>query len=188
MSLPALKSFFRVLSSLFALSWLPSSAAAQVSLTTLGAPSRRTSTRWPRQVRRTSGRTTARSPAGTRSSVRCPASPTTYRGGNGAWIRGAVCHRYGTGTATERAFGSVGPRRPGQHLECRPTRQQHGLTIASLDISLHGEQWRNGGNTSGPATATSSIRSPAPARSPTPTPRHGLAGLQRPRLRQPDLR
>ena len=76
-----------------------------------------------------------------------PTNPTTYRADSGTGTTGAI-YSYGTGTNTDRAFGSVSSGTPGDIFIALKLTNNTGLTITSLDISYNGEQWRNGGNTS----------------------------------------
>ena len=76
-----------------------------------------------------------------------PANPTTYRADAGGSNTGAI-YSWGTGTATERAFGSVASATPGDIYNAVKLTNSTGSTITSLSISYNGEQWRNGGNTS----------------------------------------
>jgi hypothetical protein len=72
-------------------------------------------------------------------------NPTTYRADAGGSNTGAI-YSWGTGTATERAFGSVASGGTGTvHLAVQFTNNT-GATITSLDVSYTGEQWRNGGS------------------------------------------
>ncbi len=66
--------------------------------------------------------------------------------GNGSAAGGGV-YSFGTGTATERALGSVGSGTPnGQAYGVRM--KNNGTTaITALQIQYTGEQWRDGGNT-----------------------------------------
>lgn len=77
--------------------------------------------------------------------VATPTNPTTYRADAGTSNTGAI-YSYGTGTATERSFGSVASGTPGNILNAIRLVNNTGATIGSLDLSLIGEQWRNGGN------------------------------------------
>ncbi|MGH9802109.1 MAG: hypothetical protein ACRD82_17240, partial [Blastocatellia bacterium] len=74
-----------------------------------------------------------------------PTNPTTYRADAGGSNTGAI-YSWGTGTATERAFGSVASGTPGDIYNAVKLTNSTGSTITSLDISFIGEQWRNGGN------------------------------------------
>jgi hypothetical protein len=74
-------------------------------------------------------------------------SPTTYRADAGGSNTGAI-YSWGTGTSTERAFGSVSSGTPGTIYFALKLTNATGGTITSLDINFNGEQWRNGGNTS----------------------------------------
>lgn len=76
-----------------------------------------------------------------------PANPTTYRADAGTSNTGAI-YSYGTGTATERAFGSVSSGTPGTIFNAVRLVNNTGGTITSLMVGFTGEQWRNGGNTS----------------------------------------
>jgi hypothetical protein len=74
-------------------------------------------------------------------------NPTTYRADAGASNTGAI-YSWGTGTATERALGSVSSGTPGTIFNALKLTNNSGSSITSFDISYLGEQWRNGGNTS----------------------------------------
>ncbi|HVS82095.1 MAG TPA: lamin tail domain-containing protein [Pyrinomonadaceae bacterium] len=74
-------------------------------------------------------------------------NPTTYRADAGGSNTGAI-YSWGTGTSTERAFGSASSATPGTIYNALKLTNNTGSTITSLDISFNGEQWRNGGNTS----------------------------------------
>ncbi len=78
--------------------------------------------------------------------VATPANPITYRADAGTSNTGAI-YSYGTGTATERSFGSVSSGTPGNILNAVRLVNNTGGTISSLNLSMFGEQWRNGGNT-----------------------------------------
>lgn len=80
-----------------------------------------------------------------------PANPTTYRADAGTSNTGAI-YSYGTGTATERAFGSVSSGTPVNILNAVRLVNSTGSTISSLDISFIGEQWRAGGCSPTPCT------------------------------------
>jgi len=73
-------------------------------------------------------------------------NPTTYRADSGGSNTGAI-YSWGTGTSTERAFGSIASGTPGTIFNALKLTNNTGQTITSLDISYTGEQWRNGGNT-----------------------------------------
>ncbi|MEK6322056.1 MAG: HYR domain-containing protein [Acidobacteriota bacterium] len=73
------------------------------------------------------------------------ANPVTYRADAGGSNTGAI-YSWGTGTSTERAFGSVVSATPGTIFNALKLTNSTGSTITSLDISYNGEQWRNGGN------------------------------------------
>ncbi|MEQ1912480.1 MAG: hypothetical protein ABMA15_26910, partial [Vicinamibacterales bacterium] len=77
--------------------------------------------------------------------------PTTYRADAGTSNAGAV-YSYGTGTATERALGSVGSGAPGNFLHGVRLVNNTGSTITSLLVNFTGEQWRAGGCTPIPCT------------------------------------
>jgi uncharacterized repeat protein (TIGR01451 family) len=79
------------------------------------------------------------------------ANPITYRADAGGSNTGAI-YSWGTGTATERAFGSVGSGTPGNILRAIRLVNNTGSTITSLDVSFFGEQWRAGGCTPTPCT------------------------------------
>ncbi len=76
-----------------------------------------------------------------------PTNPTTYRADAGGSNAGAI-YSYGTGTATERAFGSVSSGTPGTIFNAVRLVNNTGVTVTSLAVGYTGEQWRNGGNTS----------------------------------------
>lgn len=80
---------------------------------------------------------------------------TVYRGTNGSPNNG-ILYSYGTGTSTDRAFGSVGSGTPGtQAYGVRFMNDNAALAISNITVSYTGEQWRNGGNTSTQALAFS---------------------------------
>jgi hypothetical protein len=79
------------------------------------------------------------------------ANPTTYRADAGTSNTGAI-YSYGTGTNTERAFGSVASGTPGNIFNAVRLVNNTGSTITSLDVSFTGEQWRAGGCTPTPCT------------------------------------
>ncbi|MBP9144690.1 MAG: hypothetical protein KBI44_09425, partial [Thermoanaerobaculia bacterium] len=123
-----------------------SSAEAQVSLTTLGSPYTQNF-----DTLATTGTANAWNDNSTLTGwysqfSLVPASPTTYRADAGASNTGAI-YSYGTGTATERAFGSASSGTPGTILNAVRFVNNTGSTITSLDVTYNGEQWRNGGNT-----------------------------------------
>jgi predicted extracellular nuclease len=70
---------------------------------------------------------------------------TTYRASSGTDTTGAV-YSFGTGTATERALGSLGSNSDGGHSYGVLLINDTGNVISALDITYTGEQWRNGGN------------------------------------------
>jgi len=71
-------------------------------------------------------------------------NPTTYRADAGGSNTGAI-YSWGTGTSTERAFGSVASGTPGNIFNAVRLVNNTGSTIGSLAISYTGEQWRDGG-------------------------------------------
>ena len=122
-----------------------SSSQAQVSLTTLGSPYAQNF-----DTLATTGTANAWTDNGTLAGwysqfSLVPASPTTYRADAGASNTGAI-YSYGTGTATERAFGSASSGTPGTILNAVRLVNNTGSTITSLQVAYNGEQWRNGGN------------------------------------------
>ena len=74
---------------------------------------------------------------------------TTYNAGTGSSNTGALYSFgiAGTNPATDRALGSVASGGTGTVFQAARLTNNTGGTIASLDISYVGEQWRNGGNT-----------------------------------------
>jgi hypothetical protein len=74
-------------------------------------------------------------------------------------------YSYGTGTATDRALGSVGSGNTAVGNLFWGVRLQNntGATITSLDVAYIGEQWRNGGGTGLAQTVTFSYLIGAPA-------------------------
>ena len=73
-------------------------------------------------------------------------NPTTYRADAGASNTGAI-YSWGTGTSTERAFGSIGSAGTTDVYWAVQLTNNTGSTITSLDVSYVGEQWRQGGCT-----------------------------------------
>ncbi len=137
-------------SSASALSRLPS-AQAQVSLTTLGS-----SYTQDFDTLATSGTANAWADNSTLSGwyaqfASVPTNPTTYRADAGGSATGAI-YSWGTGTATERAFGSVSSGTPGTILNAVRLVNNTGSTITSLVVGFNGEQWRAGGCTPLPCT------------------------------------
>ena len=80
-----------------------------------------------------------------------PTNPTTYRADSGGSNTGAI-YSWGTGTATERAFGSIGSGTPGDIFWAIKLTNDTGSTITSLTVSYTGEQWRAGGCQPTPCT------------------------------------
>lgn len=80
-----------------------------------------------------------------------PTNPTTYRADAGASNTGAI-YSWGTGTATERAFGSIGSGTTGDIFWGIKLTNDTGSTITSLAITYTGEQWRAGGCQPTPCT------------------------------------
>ena len=74
---------------------------------------------------------------------------TTYNSGTGSSNTGALYSFgvAGTNPVTDRALGSVASSGTGTVFHAARLTNNTGVTIASLDISYVGEQWRNGGNT-----------------------------------------
>ena len=72
-----------------------------------------------------------------------------YNSGSGGSNTGALYSFgvAGTNPATDRALGSVASTGTGTVFYAARLTNNTGATIASLDISYTGEQWRNGGNT-----------------------------------------
>ncbi len=123
---------------------LMSGASAQVSLTTFGTPYTQDFDTLPASGSATwtnnssiPGWFHARTGTG-----------TTIVANNGGSNAGNL-YSYGTGTATERALGSVGSGGAGAGNFFWGVRLQNntGGTITSLQVNYTGEQWRNGGNT-----------------------------------------
>src|SRR6476646_7036706 len=73
---------------------------------------------------------------------------TTYNSGTGSSNTGALYSFgvAGTNPAADRALGSVASGGTGTVYQAARLTNNTGATIASLDISYVGEQWRNGGN------------------------------------------
>ena len=71
-------------------------------------------------------------------------NPTTYRADAGGSNTGAI-YSWGTGTSTERAFGSVGSGGTTDVYWALKLTNNTGSDITSLDVSFVGEQWRQGG-------------------------------------------
>ncbi len=73
---------------------------------------------------------------------------TTYNSGTGSSNTGALYSFgvAGTNPVTDRALGSVASSGTGTVFQAARLTNNTGGTIASLDISYVGEQWRNGGN------------------------------------------
>ena len=141
-----------VLLAAFALCLLTSPVLAQVSLTTLGAPPYTQDF----NTLATSGTANAWAdnttiPGWFAQFSAVPTNPTTYRADSGNNNAGAI-YSWGTGTATERALGSVGSNTTGDIFWAVRLINNTGSTIASLDISFVGEQWRAGGCTPLPCT------------------------------------
>ncbi|HEX6623324.1 MAG TPA: hypothetical protein VF064_06395 [Pyrinomonadaceae bacterium] len=78
-------------------------------------------------------------------------NPTTYRADAGGSNTGAI-YSWGTGTATERAFGSIGSGTTTDVYWAVQLTNNTGSTITSLDVSYIGEQWRAGGCQPTPCT------------------------------------
>src|SRR6185369_13316244 len=76
-----------------------------------------------------------------------PTNPTVYIANAGGTNNGAI-YSFGTGTSTERAFGSASSGTPGTIYNAVRLTNNTGGTITSFAISFIGEQWRNGGNVS----------------------------------------
>ncbi len=74
---------------------------------------------------------------------------TTYNSGTGSSNTGALYSFgvAGTNPVTDRALGSVASGGTLTVYQAARLTNNTGITIASLDISYVGEQWRNGGNT-----------------------------------------
>ena len=72
---------------------------------------------------------------------------TVYIANAGTTNNGAL-YSFGTGTATERALGSVASGSTGTVRYGARFTNDTGNTITSITVSYTGEQWRNGGNTS----------------------------------------
>ncbi len=79
------------------------------------------------------------------------ANPTTYRADAGGSNTGAI-YSWGTGTATERALGSVGSGGTADIFNAVRLVNNTGVTITSLLVAFNGEQWRAGGCTPTPCT------------------------------------
>ena len=74
------------------------------------------------------------------------ANPTVYRADDGSSNAGAI-YSYGTGTSTERAFGTTSSGTPVTIFNALKLTNDTASPITSLGINFNGEQWRNGGNT-----------------------------------------
>jgi DNA/RNA endonuclease G (NUC1) len=74
---------------------------------------------------------------------------TIYNSGTGSSATGALYSFgvAGTNPVTDRALGSIASGTTGPVFQAARLTNNTGSTIASLDISYVGEQWRNGGNT-----------------------------------------
>ena len=72
----------------------------------------------------------------------------TYNSGTGSSNTGALYSFgvAGTNPLTDRALGSVASGGTGTVFHAAKLTNNTGGTIASLDVSYAGEQWRNGGN------------------------------------------
>jgi uncharacterized protein len=126
---------------------LPVQSAQAVSLTTLGTPITQNF-----DTLATSGATNTWTDDSTLLGLYAqfslqPTNPTIYIANAGSTSNGAI-YSFGTGTSTERAFGSVASGTPGNIFYALKLTNNTGSTITSLDIDYIGEQWRNGGNTS----------------------------------------
>jgi len=134
-----------------------SSAEAQVSLTTLGSPSTQSFDTLPASGSATWANNStipgwyhARTGTG-----------TTIVANDGASNSGNL-YSYGTGTATDRALGSVGSSNAaaGNFFYGIRLVNNTGSTITSLDISYVGEQWRNSAVAAHTATFSYLVGSP----------------------------
>lgn len=76
---------------------------------------------------------------------------TTYQASDGTGNTGDL-YSFGTTGSVERALGSINGGSTGNISYAVQLRNLTGGVITSLDISFTGEQWRNGGNVSGPDT------------------------------------
>ena len=134
-----------------------SSAEAQVSLTTLGSPTTQSFDTLPASGSATWANNStipgwyhARTGTG-----------TTIVANDGASNSGNL-YSYGTGTATDRALGSVGSSNAaaGNFFYGIRLVNNTGSTITSLDISYVGEQWRNSAVAAHTATFSYLVGSP----------------------------
>lgn len=113
-------------------------AAAQVPLTTLGTPYT--------QDFNTLANSGAANPWTDNTTILgWYSSRTTYVADAGSSNTGGL-HSYGTGSAAERALGSVGSNSSGTIYYGVQFANNTGAQIDSLAVSYTGEQWRNGGN------------------------------------------
>ncbi|HQR08522.1 MAG TPA: PEP-CTERM sorting domain-containing protein [Gemmatales bacterium] len=76
---------------------------------------------------------------------------TTYQASDGTGNTGDL-YSFGTTGSNERALGSINGGSTGNISYAVQLRNLSGGVITSLQISFTGEQWRNGGNVSGPDT------------------------------------
>ena len=121
-----------------------SALVAQVSLTTLGTPYTQNF-----DTLATSGTANAWTdnstlPGWYSQFSAVATNPTTYRADAGGSNTGAI-YSWGTGTATERALGSVASGTPANIFNAVRLVNNTGSPITSLLISFNGGQWRDGG-------------------------------------------
>jgi hypothetical protein len=69
----------------------------------------------------------------------------TYRADGGTSIAGAL-YSYGTGTAADRALGTIASATPGDLAFGVRFTNDSAVTVTNLQLSYAGEEWRNGGN------------------------------------------
>lgn len=133
-------------------------ALAQVSLTTLDVPHAQAFDGLPASGSATwTNNTTI--PGWYHARTSNPATPTVVAN-NGGSNAGAL-YSYGTGTAAERALGSIGSGSAGHFFWGVRLQNNTGATITSLDVAYVGEQWRNSGATANTAAFSYLVGSPA---------------------------
>ena len=118
--------------------------SAQISLTTLGTPVTQTFDTLATSGTANTWTDNTTLPGWYSQFSATPANPVTYRADAGGSNTGAI-YSWGTGTATERAFGSVASGTPANIFNAVRLVNNTGATITSLSISFNGEQWRDGG-------------------------------------------
>ncbi|HEV7666901.1 MAG TPA: ExeM/NucH family extracellular endonuclease [Thermoanaerobaculia bacterium] len=119
-------------------------AAAQISLTTLGTPVTQNFDTLATAGTANAWADNSTLPGWYSQFSATPTNPTTYRADAGASNTGAI-YSWGTGTATERAFGSVASGTPANIFNAARLVNNTGSTITSFLIAFNGEEWRDGG-------------------------------------------